>query len=158
MLLQYFLIIAILIASSNAGETHFSAAHSLSKRASGVVEKVSLPMPVSTIPLREKYDIDAVIDYDHHYVTVEETIVYPNHTGRQLDSLTLAIAANLWPNCFSLANVSVDGAEITGYALNAHRLDIPLPTPLVPDSVSNIKVRYSLFLPYMVQANSQPGR
>ncbi len=57
------------------------------------------PIP---IPEREKYTLNTTIDYDLHFVAVDETILYPNHTGLQLNSLTFAIAANLWPNCFKL--------------------------------------------------------
>lgn len=107
---------------------------------------------------REKYTLDTVIDFDRHLVTVEQAIAYPNHTGRQLDVLTLAVAANLWPNCFSLSNLTVDEIPVPGYNLNAHRLDIPLQTPLAPGSVSMIKLHFTLALPYMDQVNSLRAR
>jgi len=113
------------------------------------------PMP---IPEREKYILDTTIDYDIHFVTVDETILYPNHTGRQLDSLTLAIAANLWQNCFKLDTIKVDEVPITDYKLTAHRLDITLPTPLKADSASTVTLGYSLSLPYMDQAHSLRAR
>lgn len=110
------------------------------------------------IPEHEKYTLDTTIDYDLHLVTVNETILYPNHTGQQLDSLTLAIAANLWPNCFYLNTIVVDDVPITDYTLTAHRLDITLPAPLEPDSVSTMTLGYSLALPYMDQAHSLRAR
>ena len=113
------------------------------------------PIP---IPEREKYTLNTTIDYDLHFVTVDETIIYPNHTGQQLDTLTLAIAANLWQNCFKLDTIKVDDIQITDYALNAHRLDITLPAPLEPDSVSTLTLSYSLSLPYMDQAHSLRAR
>ena len=119
------------------------------------------PTPISTtpiIPAREIYNLNTVIDYDNHYISVDETITYPNHTGQPLNSLTLAIAANLWPNCFNLTQMAVDDIPITDATLNVHRLDIPLPTPLAPDSVSTITLSYSLSLPYMDQANSLRAR
>ena len=158
MLLQYFLIFLMLVASSGAGELHRPAAPPLSKSTAPVVEKSARVLPAAPILLREKYTIDAVIDYDRHNVTVEETILYPNHTGRQLDSLTLAIAANLWPDCFSLTAISVNGAPIAEYKLKAHRLEIPLPTPLAPDSVSTVGIRYTLSLPFMDQTSSLRAR
>lgn len=106
------------------------------------------------IPARAAYTLNTVINYDHHLVTVDETIIYPNYTGQPLNSLTLAIAANLWVNCFKLTQITVDNIPVTDSGLNAHRLDIPLPTPLAPDSVSTINLSYSLSLPYMDQANS----
>ena len=113
------------------------------------------PIP---IPEREKYNLNTTIDYDLHFVTVDETILYPNHTGQQLNSLTLAIAANLWQNCFKLDTIKIDNIPITDYTLNAHRLDITLPAPLEPDSVSTVTLSYSLSLPYMDQAHSLRAR
>ncbi len=113
------------------------------------------PIP---IPAREKYTLDTFIDYDRHFLDVNETIVYPNHTGGQLTSLTLAVAPNFWPNCFFVMELKVDGVPLTNYAINLHRLDIPLPTPLEPDSVSTVTLRYNIFLPYMDQVNSQRAR
>ena len=108
--------------------------------------------------VRPKYTLDTVIDYDRHSVEVEQAIAYPNQSGLPLNSLTLAVAANLWTNCFSLTDVSVDGIPVADYALNTHRLDIPLPAPLAPDSVSNVKIRFNLSLPYMDQVNSLRAR
>lgn len=119
------------------------------------------PTPTATsdpTPNHEKYILNTIIDYDRHLVSVDETIIYPNHTGQQLDSLTLAVAANLWPTCFSLKNITVDGIPIRDYTLNAHRLDIPLQTPLAPDSVSTVALSYSLSLPYMDQVHSYRAR
>jgi len=113
------------------------------------------PIP---IPEREKYTLDTTIDYDLHSVIVDETILYPNHTGQQLGSLTLAIAANLWQNCFYLDSITVGDTPVTDYILTAHRLEIPLPAPLKPDSVSTVTLGYKLSLPYMDQAHSLRAR
>ena len=110
------------------------------------------------IPARETYKLNTVVDYDRHSLIVEETIIYPNHTGETLNSLTLAIAANLWPNCFNLTQITVDNIPVTESILNAHRLDIPLPTPLAPDSALTVNLSYSLSLPYMDQAASLRAR
>ncbi len=72
--------------------------------------------------------------------------------------MTLAIAANLWPNCFYLTQITVDNTPVTESILNAHRLDIPLPTPLAPDSALTVNLSYSLSLPYMDQAASLRAR
>jgi hypothetical protein len=52
----------------------------------------------------------------------------------------------------------VDNIPVNHSTLNAHRLDIPLPTPLAPDSVSTISLSYKLSLPYMDQAASLRAR
>jgi hypothetical protein len=124
-----------------------------------IISATSIPATVAPPILGHiKYTLDTIIDYDRHFITVDETIAYPNTSGQALDSLTLAIAANLWPNCFSLKNILVDGMQASGYALNAHRLDIPLQTPLAPGSVSKLNIRYTLSLPYLDQVNSLRAR
>ncbi len=121
-----------------------------------------IPSPATperpSIPVHEKYILNTIIDYDRHLVTVDETIVYPNHTGQPLQSIPFAIAAHLWADCFKLTQVMVDNNPMTDFVLHAHQLDIPLPTPLAPDSVSTINLSYSLSLPYMDQANSLRAR
>jgi hypothetical protein len=89
---------------------------------------------------------------------VNETVRYPNHTGIPLESLTLSIAANLWPDCFRLEGVTMDGILVSDFALAGHRLDVPLPAPLAPGSVAEVRLAYSLSLPYLDQAHSLRAR
>jgi hypothetical protein len=109
--------------------------------------------PPATAPSSagEKYNIDVVMDYDRHFVTVEEIITYPNRTNIQLNSLTLAVAPNLAPNCFDLIRLAVDGIPVTDYNLKQHRLDVSLPYLLETDSVVQLTLRYTLSLPYLNQ-------
>ena len=72
--------------------------------------------PTPIIPARELYILNTVIDYDRHRITVDETITFPNHTGQPLNSLTLVIAVNLWPNCFNLTQITVDNIPKIGRA------------------------------------------
>lgn len=113
-----------------------------------------IPTPVPSTPLAENYEIDVVMDYARHFITVEETITYPNRTGVTLDALTLAVTPNLLPDCFDLIRLSVDHSAVTEYTLDGHRLDIPLPTPLESDSALELTLRYTLSLPYLGQFNS----
>jgi len=121
----------------------------------------SLPTSTPTfvpIPARPLYHLTATFDYDRHFLTVDQTISYPNHTGETLDSLTLAIAANLWPDCFRLGNIFVDDLPVTDFELDGHHLEVPLPAPLEPGSVSELHLRYGLSLPYADQARSLRAR
>jgi len=115
------------------------------------------PTPIP-IPERPLYHLTTTFDYDHHFLSVDQTITYPNPTGARLDLLTLAIAANLWLNCFKLGSITADDIPVTNFALSRHRLDIPLPTPLEPDAIIKIDLRYSLFLPYLDQVYSYRAR
>ncbi len=112
------------------------------------------PTPIPA-PERATYTLNTTIDYDAHTVVVDETIVYPNHTGGQLSALVLAVEPNLWPGSFTLTGVSIDGTPITTYTLNGQRLDIALASFFQPEHVITINVQYSLVLPFAEQED--PG-
>ncbi|MBI5842932.1 MAG: M1 family metallopeptidase [Chloroflexi bacterium] len=112
------------------------------------------PTPIPA-PARAKYTLDTTINYDAHTVTVDETIMYPNHTGEQLNSLVLALVPNLWDGSFSMAGISIDGTPISSYTVNGQRLDITLPSMFMPETVMNINIQYTLALPFAEQED--PG-
>jgi len=123
------------------------------------VQELTPPLtPVSLAsapsPVKEKYNIDVVMDYDRHFLTVEEIITYPNRTSMRFDFLTLAVAPNLFPDCFDLVRLSVDNTPVTEYNLNKQRLDVPLPFVLEPNSTVQLTLRYTLSLPYEDQFDS----
>src|SRR6185436_16730645 len=62
------------------------------------------------IPARPRalYTLNTTIDYAEHIVAVDETILYPNHSGQTLNSLVLAVVPNLWVSCLALNSVAVD--------------------------------------------------
>jgi hypothetical protein len=106
-------------------------------------------------PERAKYTLDTAIDYDAHTVTVNETILYPNQTGKQLNTLVVAIIPNLWSGSFTLSSISIDGVPITTYTLNGQRLDIALASFFKAGQVMNINIQYTLALPFAEQED--PG-
>ena len=103
------------------------------------------------MPERAKYTLDTAIDYDAHTVTVNETILYPNQTGKQLNTLVVAIIPNLWSGSFTLSSISIDGVPITTYTLNGQRLDIALASFFKAGQVMNINIQYTLALPFAEQ-------
>ncbi|MCJ7434483.1 MAG: hypothetical protein MUO77_13435, partial [Anaerolineales bacterium] len=98
------------------------------------VTPIPSPTPVPA-PARAAYTLNTMIDYDLHTVMVDEVIVYPNHTGQNLDKLVLAAVPNLWPGSFALTSFLVDGASAT-YTLDGQRLEVTLPAPLLPETVT----------------------
>jgi hypothetical protein len=123
-----------------------------------LVPPTETPMPTSTpVPLLERaqYKMDTLIDYDAHTVAVTETILYPNLTGNQLNTLVIAIVPNLWQDSFSLTSLSIDGAPTTTYSLAGQRLDIALSSFLPAGSSIEIGIQYTLALPFAEQED--PG-
>lgn len=107
---------------------------------------------------RAAYTLNVAMDYDAHTLSVDEGIIYPNHTGGPLTSLVLAVVPNLWADCFTLTAVSVDGTPVTNYTLNGQRLDLPLPTPLAPEKMAGLSIQYTLSLPYAEQEDPSVSR
>jgi hypothetical protein len=89
---------------------------------------------------------------------VNETILYPNLTGSQLNTLVIAVVPNLWGGSFNLTGLSINGAPITTYRLNGQRLDIALPDFFKPNEVTTIDVQFSLVLPFAEQEDPSVSR
>jgi hypothetical protein len=101
------------------------------------------------------YTLDVALDYAGKTVSVNETILYPNHSGETLNDLVLAVVPNLWPGSFNLAALSVDGAPLSAYSLDGQRLEIALPAPLAPEGTLTVALGYTLVLPFAEQKD--PG-
>jgi len=128
---------------------------------------IATPVPTSTptatptpipLPERAKYTLNATVNYDAHTVAVDETILYPNHTGQQLNSLLIAIVPNLWPGAFTLHSISLDGAPLSTYLVDGQRLDVTLPSMFMPGTVMTINIQYSLALPFAEQEDPNVSR
>lgn len=107
---------------------------------------------------RARYTLNTTIDYDAHTVTVDETILYPNHTGNQLNTLVLAIVPNLWQDSFTLNSIAIDGTPTTTYSIAGQRLDIALSSFTKPEGVLTINIQYSLSLPFAEQEDPNISR
>jgi len=102
--------------------------------------------------------MNVVLDYAAKSVNVDETIVYPNHTGQALNDLLLAVEPNLWPNCFSLKSLVVNGAPVGNYALDGHKLSFSLAAPFGPETTLTLQIQYTLALPLIEPTNPNLSR
>jgi hypothetical protein len=131
-----------------------------SSTASPTETPTPLPTETSTptlvpAPARATYTLNTTIDYYAHIVSVDETIVYPNHTDQTLDSLVLAVVPNLWVNCFTIQSMAVDGTPVNDYTVTGQRLDLNLPALLGPELTTTLSIQYTLALPFAEQED--PG-
>ncbi len=115
------------------------------------------PTPVPA-PERARYILNTTIDYDRHFVTVDETIFYPNHTGGQLNAIVMAVEPNLWEGSFNLTGLSINGTPIITYTLTGQRLDIALSSFFKPEEVLTINVQFTLTLPFAEQEDPNVSR
>ncbi len=125
------------------------------------------PLPTATLtptitpaPIleRAKYILNATIDHDAHTVTVDQTILYPNHTGNQLNTLVLAVEPNLWQGSFNLASISIDGVPTTTFSLDGQRLDVALSSFTKSEGLLTINIQYTLTLPFVEQEDANISR
>ncbi len=129
-------------------------------------ETVDLPtaqvdLPANTPvpgPERPKYTLNVSLDYAAKTVNVDQTILYPNHSGETLNNLVLAVVPNMWPGSFNLTSLSVDDAPITNYNLQGQKLDFALPSPLAPEGIVTIAMQYTLILPFAEQQDPSVER
>jgi aminopeptidase N len=113
------------------------------------------PIPA---PERAKYTIDATLDYAAKTVSVDQTIVYLNHSGEMLPSLVLAVEPDMWPGGFNLTVASVDGVPTTNYFLQGQKLELGLPSPLAPEATVTVSLQYTLILPFAEQQDPNVER
>jgi hypothetical protein len=119
------------------------------------------PLPTNT-PLptleRAKYTLNTTVDYDAHLITVDQTILYPNLTGNQLNALVLAVTPNLWDGSLALTSLMIDNEPVTTYTLDGQRLDISLASLLPAGGTLEIKLQYTLTLPFAEQEDPNVSR
>jgi len=110
------------------------------------------------VPERATYTINATLDYAAKTVSVDQTIVYPNHSGETHSDLVLAVEPNMWPGSFNLSALSVDGTPISDYDLQGQKLEFTLPAPLAPETTVTVSMQYSLILPFAEQQDPSVER
>lgn len=95
-----------------------------------------------------QYNLDAVLDYYGHTLTISETISYMNATTDIIPDLILVVESNRWPGSFNLVSLTwADGSTIDGYDLQDAQLHIPLTQSLLPTEKLGLKLAYRLVLP-----------
>ena len=102
--------------------------------------------------------MNVVLDYAAKSVVVDETIVYPNHSGQLLTDLVLAVEPNLWSPCFTLNSLSLDGAPVTNYTLDGQKLSFALPDVMEPETTITLQIQYTLALPLIEPTNPNLSR
>ncbi|MBN1453802.1 MAG: M1 family metallopeptidase [Anaerolineales bacterium] len=118
-------------------------------------QPTATPIPA---PERATYTINAALDYAAKTVSVDQTILYPNHSGETLPNLVLAVVPNMWPGSFNLSALGVDGTPITNYILQGQKLEFALPAPLAPETTVTVALQYTLILPFAEQQDPSVER
>jgi hypothetical protein len=118
-------------------------------------QPTATPVPA---PERASYSFNVVLNYANKTVNVEQTILYPNHSGETLSNLVLAVEPNLWPGSFNLTTLNLNGMPISTYDLQGQKLDFTLPAPLPPEETATVSISYTLVLPFAEQQDPSVER
>ncbi len=102
--------------------------------------------------------MNVVLDYAAKSLTVDETIVYPNHSGQLLSDLVLAVEPNLWTGCFTLGSLNMGGVPVSNYTLDGQKLSIPLSDVMEPETTLTLELQYTLALPLIEPTNPNLSR
>ena len=159
--LPFFLLSFLISCTSPAPAPTATPSASFTPTATITSSPTDTPVPTATLipaPKRAKYTLNTTIDYDAHTVTVDETILYPNQTGNQLNTLVIAIVPNLWEGSLNLVSVSIDGTPTTTYSITGQRLDIALSSFVLPQDILTINIQYILSLPFAEQEDPNVSR
>jgi hypothetical protein len=104
-----------------------------------------VPPTVPAQTSRTQYTMYALLDYASHQLAVDETIVYTNQTGINLNELVMAVEPNLRSG-FSLEHIQLDGTDLT-YDLTGQKLTVYLPQTLAPGAQVNLALRFRIDIP-----------
>ena len=110
----------------------------------------STPVPTAPPPPfteRPQYTFSASLDYDKHQLEVNETIVYPNHSGTDIDQLVLVVEPQRDPGSFNLHSMKLNSQPVSDYILGDGKLSIPLDIPLGENQAVKLDLQYTLLLP-----------
>lgn len=117
---------------------------------------VPTPIPTNTPEVCEdssdsdllRYDINANLSWDTHFVDVEQTITYRNTHQDTLDKIVFQAEPNRIIGVLSISGVLRDNSTLIGSVdLDAIRLTIPLSQPLRPNCTIKLEIDYRLKLP-----------
>ncbi len=104
-------------------------------------------LPADVSP-RTHYRLTAVLDYDAHFLLVDEQIRYTNNLQQTISDLRLMVDPLYYPGVFTLKSLSwADGQAINDYTTEPGQLAIPLPEPLLPGESMELALNYELRLP-----------
>ncbi|MGW8251153.1 MAG: M1 family metallopeptidase, partial [Anaerolineales bacterium] len=116
------------------------------------------PLDMEAVPSRTQYRLVAVLDYDQHYLLVDEQIQYTNRVQQPIPDLRLMVDPLYYPGVFNLKNLAWgNGEQVSDYSIETGQISIPLTEPLMPGQSINLSINYELRLPSPVpSAESRP--
>jgi hypothetical protein len=91
--------------------------------------------------------LKASLDYNRHYLVVEQSIDYTNQTGQALSDMLLVVEPNIHPGTFKLRSLKIGDVPLTTFVLDKNQLKFNLPEALPKGQSIRIAATYDLSLP-----------
>ena len=105
-------------------------------------EETQTPLPNTS------YSLTVVMDYNQHFLSVDENIRYVNHSADVLDEIMLMVEPANYQDDFKLNNINwEDGTPIDVMEWVRNQVSIPLHQPLFPGEEIVFSLNYDLSLP-----------
>jgi hypothetical protein len=117
---------------------------------SAAIESTATPALVSpeTTGSRPRYRLTAILDYDQHYLLVDEQIHYTNRLPQEIPDLRLMVDPLYYPGVFTLKSMTWgDGQPVENFVVETGQISIPLPEALAPAESLALSINYELRLP-----------
>jgi hypothetical protein len=111
------------------------------------VEQYTCAQPA---PRLSQHRVVANVDYAGRSVDVAQSVLYVNRTGDTLQTLVMAVEANLAPDVWHMGQVRVEGQDAP-YDLDVNRLTIELPAPFPHGCALTLDLSFRLNLPRIGQ-------
>ena len=107
------------------------------------------PTPSTINPeARTQYTLTAVLNYEQHFLVVDEQIGYLNQSAEYLSNILLMVEPLYYPGVFQLNGVAWgSGQAVENYEFKNSQLHVPLPQPLAPGERLALSLSYELNLP-----------
>ncbi|MFH1447144.1 MAG: hypothetical protein ABIG43_07045, partial [Chloroflexota bacterium] len=127
------------------------------------VTQIALPTPTPTEvpPLNgqeSRYKLNLTVDYYNHFVSVDEEINYTNKSEDVLNDLVLVVSPTLFQDSFFLKTLTYGNDQVISvFYWEGHHLHIPMEAPLEPGSQVDIKISFSLVVPWLESRIAYPG-
>jgi hypothetical protein len=106
------------------------------------------PLPSAAAPIRPRYELRASLDYDRHFLTAEERILYTNNSQSELRELILMVDTLYYPGVFQLKSMTWEpDGEAAQFEQETGRLVVSLPSLLAPGQAAHLLLSFELSLP-----------
>jgi len=94
------------------------------------------------------YSITVVMNYNQHFLSVDQKIRYANHSADVLDEIVLMVEPANYQDVFELIEIRwEDGSPIEGLEWDHGKLTFPLHQPLFPGEEIVFSLNYDMTLP-----------